>query len=128
MSMSRAKRELAGVTVCHWCRKPGNADQGPDGRSWHHDHLLPKAHGGSDSPSNIVKSCATCNLKKGPRVWGDPPEMASLRDLVDAQRVEINRLHELIEVQARLLDQAHWQFREVEVMAWQAIGAAKVAR
>lgn len=31
------------------------------------DHLLPKAHGGTDDPSNLVAACRRCNSAKGAR-------------------------------------------------------------
>jgi hypothetical protein len=42
--------------VCHWCGRPG---------ATHVDHLLARSVGGSDDPSNLVASCASCNLKRG---------------------------------------------------------------
>jgi 5-methylcytosine-specific restriction endonuclease McrA len=31
----------------------------------HVDHLVARSQGGSDSPANLVASCASCNLKRG---------------------------------------------------------------
>ena len=41
------------------------------------DHIVPKARGGTDDPSNLQASCKPCNLKKGSRVqtrqtWASP--------------------------------------------------------
>lgn len=33
----------------------------------HIDHVIPRSRGGSDDPSNLVASCAPCNLSKGAR-------------------------------------------------------------
>ena len=40
---------------CHWCGQPAT----------HVDHLVARSEGGSDSPSNLVASCSSCNLKRG---------------------------------------------------------------
>lgn len=63
----RAKRSLQHVVSCAYCAKVGNEQLGPDGRNWHIDHIEPKSLGGSNHPTNLVKSCATCNIKKGTR-------------------------------------------------------------
>jgi 5-methylcytosine-specific restriction endonuclease McrA len=42
---------------CAWCRQPCKG-------SYHVDHLIALACGGSNAPSNIVIACPTCNLKK----------------------------------------------------------------
>ncbi len=47
---------------CHYC----HAALTLDGR-WHVEHQVPHALGGSDVPSNLVASCAPCNLRKGDR-------------------------------------------------------------
>lgn len=37
------------------------------GTKYHVDHVIPLASGGSNSPENLVISCPTCNLSKGPK-------------------------------------------------------------
>lgn len=63
----RAKKSLQHVVSCAYCAKVGNEETGPDGKNWHIDHIEPKSLGGSNNPTNLVKSCATCNIKKGAR-------------------------------------------------------------
>lgn len=46
---------------CHWCTKK------IEGRP-HADHLIALAIGGSNDISNIVPSCARCNLSKGAKL------------------------------------------------------------
>jgi hypothetical protein len=41
--------------TCVYCGKPANQV----------DHVIPQVHGGSDLPSNLVASCASCNNLKG---------------------------------------------------------------
>ncbi len=38
-----------------------------DGQTWHAEHQVPRARGGTDHPSNLVLSCVDCNRKKGAR-------------------------------------------------------------
>lgn len=40
---------------CQQCGRPAN----------HVDHVIPKARGGTDHPSNLQALCASCNLEKG---------------------------------------------------------------
>lgn len=61
-------RNLEDVTQCAYCRKDGTAKTGPDGHSWHMDHVRPLAAGGKDLPRNIVKACRKCNLEKSKKI------------------------------------------------------------
>lgn len=52
---------------CWWCGKNLNG-------KFHVDHRIPLVKGGSNNPSNLVISCAECNLSKNdklPHEWGD---------------------------------------------------------
>lgn len=44
------------------------------------EHILPRSHGGDDSPENLALACARCNHQKGKRLdnrrRGDPRLMA----------------------------------------------------
>jgi hypothetical protein len=42
---------------CYWCGKRMRG-------SYHADHVVPLALGGSNHPSNIVAACAECNMQK----------------------------------------------------------------
>lgn len=51
--------------LCWWCGKP--VDQ-----TYHVDHRIPLARGGSNAPENLCISCPTCNLRKNdklPQEW-----------------------------------------------------------
>lgn len=48
---------------CYWC----GTDEGPK----HFDHLVPLAKGGTDHWWNLVRSCATCNLRKHDKMPGE---------------------------------------------------------
>lgn len=47
---------------CYWCH--ADISDGND----HADHMVPLARGGSNWPSNIVASCATCNQEKSTKL------------------------------------------------------------
>lgn len=52
---------------CYWCGKKL-------GKSYHVDHIVPIARGGSNAPENIVIACPPCNLSKNdslPHEWSD---------------------------------------------------------
>lgn len=44
---------------CHYCSRPLTLDG-----SWHIEHQLPRALGGTDDPLNLVAACGPCNLSK----------------------------------------------------------------
>jgi 5-methylcytosine-specific restriction endonuclease McrA len=47
--------------TCQECGRPVTR------RDLHIDHVVPRAAGGSDEPSNLQVLCEPCNLKKGTR-------------------------------------------------------------
>lgn len=53
------------VRECSYCGETGTSEHGPDGHAWHFDHVIPRAHGGTHDPKNIVKACRSCNIRKG---------------------------------------------------------------
>ena len=55
---------LAHVDVCSYCGKRGTAEKDSRGKSWHMDHVIPYGARGTNTPSNIVKACRSCNLHK----------------------------------------------------------------
>jgi len=63
-SVRRSVRERDKDT-CVYCLRPGSDTQGPDGKPWHFDHMLPESRNGSGSADNVVLSCAKCNQRKG---------------------------------------------------------------
>lgn len=53
---------LANATVCAECGLPPTDDNPLTA-----GHVIPRAHGGSNDPSNYQAECATCNYRKGAR-------------------------------------------------------------
>ena len=49
--------------ACVYC----GATQESSGAHLHLDHLTPKSEGGSDSPSNLVLACRSCNSRRQAR-------------------------------------------------------------
>ncbi len=69
----RAARALVDVLTCSYCGRDGTVAAGPDGKSWHMDHVVPLSVGGEDALWNIVKACATCNMRKAGKFWTPRP-------------------------------------------------------
>lgn len=66
--------------LCQLCECPTR----PDGHYLHPryptlDHIVPRAHGGSDNPENLRLACRQCNITRGARVdW--VPELVEVAD------------------------------------------------
>ena len=60
----QAMKNLQTVTVCSYCGVDGTELKGPDGRSWHIDHIVPSDKNGSSEMDNLCKACHMCNVKK----------------------------------------------------------------
>jgi hypothetical protein len=60
-SIPRRRRQIFEESggKCHYCSTPLQLDG-----KWHIEHKMPRALLGSSEPSNLVASCAPCNLKK----------------------------------------------------------------
>jgi 5-methylcytosine-specific restriction endonuclease McrA len=48
------------------------------------EHILPRAHGGDDSPRNLALACSRCNQQKGRRVDARPRSDARAREVITA--------------------------------------------
>ena len=57
---------LAAATACHWCGDPPTTV----------DHIVPRARGGGDTPSNLVASGAPCNPARANGATDAPPSRA----------------------------------------------------
>lgn len=50
--------------TCQYCYRAGDDRLGPDGATWHIDHVIPLSKGGAHERSNWALACAQCNIKK----------------------------------------------------------------
>ncbi len=62
---------------CAYCGKTGDETAGPDGASWHIDHIIPHSWGGEHDRNNFALSCRSCNLSKSNRWWHPSPPITS---------------------------------------------------
>jgi 5-methylcytosine-specific restriction endonuclease McrA len=60
---------------CVYCGGAGDETTGPDGATWHLDHVIPHIRGGPAEETNLVLACRRCNLRKGDRT---PAEFVDL--------------------------------------------------
>lgn len=64
----KSQTDKRGRLHCWWCSELIEGD------TYHVDHRIPLAKGGSNAPENLCISCPTCNLSKGaklPQEWSD---------------------------------------------------------
>lgn len=59
-------------TCAHCGQHSDHPAKGPDGRTWHVDHVVPLIRGGSTVEGNLVLSCGSCNSHKGSSAPGSP--------------------------------------------------------
>lgn len=50
---------------CSYCEEIGTERDGPDGRPWCLDRIIPGAAGGKYSSENVTLSCWACNSRRG---------------------------------------------------------------
>lgn len=55
-------------STCQYCGGTGDEKRGPDGRTWHIDHVYAESLGGDSDPDNLVLACATCNIRKNAKL------------------------------------------------------------
>lgn len=48
---------------------------------FHVEHIVPRQHGGNDTPENLALACHHCNLHKGPNLSGLDPKTGELTRL-----------------------------------------------
>lgn len=72
-------KKLKPIQACSYCLRVGSDSNDPDGNKWHADHVIPKTKylGSNKDLSNLVKSCARCNLRKSNKL-GVMPQHGSL--------------------------------------------------
>jgi hypothetical protein len=50
------------------------------------EHIIPRKHGGDDSPSNLACACIACNLCKGSDLTGVDPATGAVTRLYDLRQ------------------------------------------
>jgi hypothetical protein len=65
--------------VCEYCGLRQEQEPLP----FHVEHIVPRHHGGADTPDNLALACHHCNLHKGPNLAGLDPESGQLTRLFD---------------------------------------------
>lgn len=71
---------------CVHCGGEGEGNNGPDGKPWHVDRIIPGSRGGGYTPENITLSCNSCNThRKRKTIVSAPSYQDRLRGPVQAQ-------------------------------------------
>lgn len=66
---ANAKIVRANATICHLCGLPFTDPDDPAVA----DHIIPRAHGGSDELANLAAAHASCNGRRGAELGQDLP-------------------------------------------------------
>ena len=96
----------------------------PPAATLHADHVLAVSNGGSDDLTNLVTSCADCNLGKSAEFLATKPEALSIAQ--DAERDRFDQLREYNEWQAERAHVKEIWFRQVSD-AWITLDGADPA-
>lgn len=83
VKMGKAREILSVITECSYCGLTGDRDTGPDGKTWHIDHIIPISKTGTNELDNLCKACATCNVKKGDRLVAVREGAVTAQDVLD---------------------------------------------
>jgi 5-methylcytosine-specific restriction endonuclease McrA len=75
-------RERAGDR-CEYCQLEQNDSPLA---ALHIEHIIPKAHGGTDALDNLGLACIDCNLHKGPNLTGIDPQTKRITQLFHPRR------------------------------------------
>ena len=62
---------------CEYCRRP----QPVTGITFHIDHIIPRAQGGTDDWGNLALSCPSCNYRKQDKISAEDPKSREISSL-----------------------------------------------
>ena len=68
-ALTELVRQRAG-NRCEYSRLP----QAHSALRFHIEHIVPRQHGGGDTPENLALACPECNRRKGTNLTGIDPE------------------------------------------------------
>jgi len=74
--MDAALRQFVRRRADNHCEYCGLAQE-KEPLSFHVEHILPRQHGGDNSPANLALACQHCNLHKGTNLSGLDPETSA---------------------------------------------------
>jgi hypothetical protein len=78
--MDARLRQLVRQRAAGRCEYCGLA-QAQEPLPFHIEHIIPRQHGGADTPDNLALACHHCNLLKGPNLSGPDPQTGQLTRL-----------------------------------------------
>lgn len=82
---------------CEYCRM----DQRLQGATFHVEHILPRAAGGTDDDANLALACPSCNLRKSNRTTAIDPESGNEVRLFHPRQDRWDEHFEFIDVNLR---------------------------
>jgi 5-methylcytosine-specific restriction endonuclease McrA len=80
---TRAQGRERAQNTCEYCHL--HQDDSPQA-ALHIEHIVPKIHGGTDDPHNLVLACIDCNLHKGTNLTGIDPQTTEVTELFHPRR------------------------------------------
>lgn len=105
---TKARVRERAANRCEYCQL--DQDDSPLA-ALHLEHIIPKAHGGTDNFDNLALACIDCNLHKGPNLTGIDPQSRKLIPLFHPRRDSWDD---------------HFKWRGIYIMGKTAIGRATI--
>lgn len=84
-SQARTQVRERAQNACEYCHL--HQDDSPLA-ALHVEHIIPKAHDGSDDLDNLALACIDCNLHKGTNLTGIDPQTNRVTELFHPRRQE----------------------------------------
>ncbi|HLJ94829.1 MAG TPA: HNH endonuclease [Gemmataceae bacterium] len=81
-----ATRELVRRRAKRRCEYCGMHEDDDPLFAFHVEHIVPRQHGGGDSPPNLAYACHQDNLRKGPNLTGIDPVTRRIANLFNPRR------------------------------------------
>ena len=91
-SQTRTQVRERAHNACEYCHP--HQDDSPLA-ALHVEHVIPKAHGGTDELDNLALACIDCNLYKGTNLTGIDPQTNKVTELFHPRRQSWNEHFDL---------------------------------